>query len=208
MLLQKRPPRAAVTVAESAAPEGLERIRTPGCAAAIWQRRPDPLFHQWLDRLPADRLPALRAELAVPEVGDAVVRACAASGLADGAGRTRLCRDIADLARRFSRLMHSPLLRLRLDVIGDDACRRFHLDNVPARLLCTYRGNGTEYGPAGPGSRPEPVFRMARGAVGVFRGQRWPGAEPCGLLHRSPPVARTDDTRLLLVIDLAEGVGG
>ncbi|NBZ89164.1 DUF1826 domain-containing protein [Stagnihabitans tardus] len=50
-------------------------------------------------------------------------------------------------------------------------------------------------------------FGQGRGA-GAHRGARhrgtlWPG-EDCGLLHRSPPIAGTGETRLLLVIELPE----
>ncbi|MGD9863355.1 MAG: DUF1826 domain-containing protein [Pseudodonghicola sp.] len=190
-------------VAEGRARQILETLRAPGCAAAIWQRQPDPLLGAWLDSLPADRLPALRQSLPADRVAAAVDQACAAAGIAAGPGRRRFCADVADLAAGFAGLMGTPHLQLRLDPVRGDACRRFHVDHVPARLLCTYRGRGTEYGAAGPDGQPQSVQRMAAGWVGVFRGRLWPGAAPCGLLHRSPPIEGSGETRLLLVLDVA-----
>jgi hypothetical protein len=87
-------------------------------------------------------------------------------------------------------------------VVRDDACARFHVDNVRARLLCTYRGPGTEYADLA-AAAAGPEGRLARGAVAVFRGLRWEGAG-VGLLHRSPPIDGTGATRLLLAIDAAD----
>jgi len=194
----------ATAIAEGAAPEILEELRSPGCAAAIWQRRPDPLFSAWLEGLAPDRLPSLRQSLAAEEVAAAVDRACTLAGMPRGAGRDRLCADTADQARRFAGLMRRRWLHLRLDVVQGNACSRFHVDYVPARMLCTYRGRGTEYGIAGPDGQPTEVHRMAAGWVGLFRGRLWPGAAPSGLVHRSPPIEGSGETRLLLVLDVVE----
>ncbi|MDT8854744.1 DUF1826 domain-containing protein [Paracoccaceae bacterium Fryx2] len=42
----------------------------------------------------------------------------------------------------------TPRVQIRLDVIQTNACHKFHCDRVTARFLCSYRGHGTEYGPA------------------------------------------------------------
>ena len=181
-------------------PAVLALVAAPGRAAAIWDRRPDAVLADWLALLPPARLPRLRAGLSVAEVGTAVTEGCAIAGLPDAGLRAAFAADIADLARRFAGLMASPHLHLRLDPVDGDACRRFHVDNVPARLLCTYRGPGTEYGIARDGADPDPVHRMATGAVGLFRGRGWPGAPPA-LVHRSPPIAGTGAVRLVLVLD-------
>jgi hypothetical protein len=197
----------ATAIAEGAAPEILGELRNPGCAAAIWQRRPDPLLSAWLEGLPPERLPALRQDLAVEEVAAAVDRACARAGMTAGTGRDRLRVDVTDQARRFAGLMRQGRLHLRLDVVRGNACSRFHVDYVPARMLCTYRGPGTEYGIAGADGQPTEVHQRAAGWVGLFRGRLWPGASPTGLVHRSPPIEGSGETRLLLVLDVAEAEG-
>jgi hypothetical protein len=190
----------ATRVEASADPAILTNIAAPGCGAAIWDRRLDADLADWLDLLPPGRLPRLRACLPVNRAGEAVAEAAAIAGLPDAGLRAAFAEDAAGLARRFSVIIGSRHLHLRLDVIDGDACRRFHIDNVAARLICTYRGPGTEFGIARDGLDPDPVRRMATGAAGVFRGRLWPGA-PCGIVHRSPPIAGTGTVRLVLVID-------
>jgi hypothetical protein len=109
--------------------------------------------------------------------------------------------DIAALARRFATLMRARRVRVRLDVVSGDACRKFHRDAVTARLICTYRGAGTQYGLSVDGGAPEVIEQTPRGAPILLRGLHWPERPRSGLVHRSPPVAGTGETRLLLVID-------
>lgn len=142
----------------------------------------------------------MRAALPVDAVAEAVEAACDAAGTPATVERAALIADIVRLARGVSAAAGTSALALRLDVVQGDSCRRFHIDNVRLRLLCTYRGDGTKYGMAGSGDVPDPVHRVARGMPAVFRGRRWPG-EVTGLAHRSPPIAGTGQTRLLLVID-------
>lgn len=192
-----RPATAVLRVAE---PDGLLRIGEAGVAAAIWDRAPDPAFAAWIDALPPERLPSLRAAMPCARARDAVAAACDDAGLEARRERDLLADDVAALALLFARAAGAPMIHVRLDVVRTDSCRRFHLDTVRLRLLCAYRGAGTEYGAAPHGGTPERIERAPRGAAGLFRGRRWPG-EDTGLLHRSPPIAGTGETRLLLVID-------
>lgn len=194
---------AAVSVIEGSAAEVLSDIYDPGCAAAIWRRGLDASFTAWLAELPAAQLPALRVELTPAEAAGAVDRACAEAGLPKSEGRAFLAEDAGRLATRFAKVMRVKALHLRFDVVNTNACKKFHLDHVPARLLCTYRGAGTEYGAACADGVPADIRRMEAGWVGLFRGRRWPGPESCGLVHRSPPIEGSGETRLLLVIDAA-----
>ncbi len=119
----------------------------------------------------------------------------------EGAERTWLENDISDLATRFAEMMRTPYLRLRLDAISTNACRKFHIDALYARLICTYRGTGTQYGFSTDGLDPTRVFTVATAAPMVMRGTLWPQTPPSGLLHRSPPIAGSGETRLVLVLD-------
>ncbi|MFV0383899.1 DUF1826 domain-containing protein [Paracoccus sp. (in: a-proteobacteria)] len=196
----------AVTVIEGRLAGALDQIRAPGCAAAIWQRDTAPQVQSWIDALPAGKLPTLRGAIDAGDAGQVVDQACARAGLPMGAVREFLVRDTGLLASHFARIMQNRSLHLRLDVVSGNACRKFHQDYVPARLLCTYRGQGTEYGLAEGGidGVPLQVRRMQTGWAALFRGRLWPGSEECGLVHRSPPIEGSGETRLLLVIDLAE----
>jgi hypothetical protein len=61
--------------------------------------------------------------------------------------RDVLASDIGALAVMMARILDVDHVRLRLDVADEVMCPKFHIDRVPARLLCTYRGAGTEYVP-------------------------------------------------------------
>ncbi|QBY00481.1 DUF1826 domain-containing protein [Rhodophyticola sp. CCM32] len=196
--------RIARGILDGQTPDILEEIRSPGCAAAIWRRGENPLFQTWIDTVSPARLPRLRLQIAPETVADTVRATCQAQGLPDGQGQRMLANDVAMLATSFARVMQTDQVRLRLDVVTGNACRKFHLDNVPARLLCTYRGRGTEYGLVRPGADPDPVEAMPVRAVGLFRGMLWPGPDHSGVVHRSPPIDGTGETRLLLVIDMPE----
>lgn len=189
----------------------LNGIHAQGVAAALWDRPLDEELAAWLDMLPGRALPGMRWSgdmAALPSALDAALmhperEKAGLGGIGDGRMKDWLAAEILELTGLFARVMDVGAVALRLDVVTGDACRRFHRDRMVARMLCTLRGSGTEYGPeVGPG-QAGPVERMARGAVGLFRGSLWPGEETA-LLHRSPPIAGTGETRLLLVVDLPE----
>ena len=192
---------AAVGVGVTDAPEGLARIAQPGCAATLWRRQLTPEFQTWIDALDPEKLPKARLVLRPDAVKDAIRQLCEISGVEDVPERAWLEQDISDLAARFAQMMRVNYLRLRLDAITTNACRKFHIDAIYARLICTYRGTGTQYGISTDGSDPKRVFTVGTGAPMVLRGTLWPQDPPSGLLHRSPPIADTGETRLVLVFD-------
>jgi hypothetical protein len=199
--VRKAVPDAAAGVSVADTPEGLSAILHPDCAAAIWRRRPMPGFQSWLDRLAPARLPCARTILPPGRVRDAAAEACDLADMPEGPMRTRLVEDTAALAAIFAGLLRAHWLRLRYDVVTTNACRRFHVDAVTARLVCTYRGTGTQYGVSSGSAEPRPVFTVPTGAPILFRGTLWPAQPQPGLLHRSPPIEGTGETRLVLVLD-------
>lgn len=194
---------AAIGVAVADTPEGLSALREPGRAAAIWRRQPMPAFLTWLDAIPLEHLPNGRVILRPEAVRDGVDRLCAIAGTPEGEGRDRLCDDVAALADIFAGVMHARYLRLRLAPVDTDGCRRFHVDAIRARLVCTYRGPGTQYAVSPDVAPPIRVFQVPTGAPILLRGTLWPG-DPVGLMHRSPPIEGTGVTRLVLVLDVMD----
>lgn len=190
---------ATIGVADT--PEGLSALHRPDCPAAIWRRQPLSGFQSWIDGLDPEVLPAARVILRPEAVREASVAICDASGTPEGPERDRLVDDIAALADIFAGLMQARWLRLRLDVVTTNACRRFHIDAVTARLVCTYRGTGTQYGIGADGAEPRRVFTVPTGAPILLRGTLWPESPRSGLLHRSPPIEGTGETRFVLVLD-------
>lgn len=182
-------------------PSAFRSILRPDCAAAFWQRRLPGDVQTWLDGLDPSLLPRGRVVVLPKAVPGMVGQFCDMSGLPPGSERGWLEGDIADLAERFADLMQSKFLRLRLDVIESNACRKFHLDAITARLICTYRGTGTQYGVSEDGGEPEVINTVPTGAPILLRGSLWPEQPRSGLLHRSPPIEGTGETRLVLVLD-------
>ncbi|MDZ8117902.1 DUF1826 domain-containing protein [Pontiella agarivorans] len=132
-----------------------------------------------------------------------------------------LIDDLTDLVYRFSEVADTCSLLFRLESLRDSACCKFHTDYLTLRMLCTYFGPGTEWAPeeavcheeigctadstAAANRRiipnPETIQRTASGTVLLFKGNRYPGTEGRGLVHRSAPVSAPHHTRLLLRID-------
>ncbi len=200
-LLREAGKDAAIGVAVVDRPENLAAIHHPGCAAAIWQRQPLPEFQHWIDALPPEHLPKARVILRPEQVRDAVLYICEKAGTPDCDERAMLVDDTAAQADIFANLMSASFLRLRFDVVTDNACRKFHIDAVTARLVCTFRGTGTQYGISTDGEEPPKVFTVPTASPMLLRGTLWPGEPKSGLLHRSPPIQGTGETRLLLVLD-------
>lgn len=192
---------AAIGVAVAERPEALDVFFAQGVAAAIWQRRLQSGFQEWIDGLDPRHLPSCRVILKPDDVGYVVTQICESAIVRSSAWRDSLIADISVLTEIFAGMMQAPYLRLRLDVVDTDACRKFHIDSVTARLICTYRGTGTQYGISTDGTEPDPVFTVPTGCPILLRGTLWPKPPRSGLLHRSPPIAGSGETRLVLVLD-------
>ena len=201
MLVRENVQDAAIGVGVADTPNGLDAITKPGCAAVIWRRQPPTEVQSWFDRMEPSHLPSARLILAPSAVPDAIGHLSDMSGLPVGSERSWLEADIADLATRFASLMKAPYLRVRLDIVTTNACRKFHIDAIRSRLICTYLGPGTQYGISTDGAAPTRVFQVATGAPMSLRGTLWPETPKSGLLHRSPPIAGTGTTRFVLVLD-------
>ena len=191
-------------MAFASSPASLTAIHQPNCAATVWQRDPLPRFQHWIDALPPDQLPKARMILRPEAVCDALIDITRQCGTPDCSERNLLIEDASALATIFASVMNTAYIRLRFDVINTNACRKFHIDAVTARLVCTYRGTGTQYGLSEDGHDPEQIMTVPTGSPIILRGTRWPEAPLSGLLHRSPPIADTGETRLLLVLDPIE----
>ncbi len=188
----------------------LRAIAEPAVTLAVWTRPPPPGLVAAADALvrhaPLTAIAEDRPDRAAARVAAALpVGACA---------RTRIAADIARLGRLFADLLGAAAVRVRLEAIDGPACRLFHADHVALRLLCTYAGPGTEWVPDEAVDRrrlgdngaairtPSAVRRLPRFAVGLFKGEAWPGNAGRGVVHRSAP-ADPSRPRLLLCLDEA-----
>ncbi|TNE51685.1 MAG: DUF1826 domain-containing protein [Deltaproteobacteria bacterium] len=117
--------------------------------------------------------------------------------------------DIQDLVNEYQQLVENPTPRVRLDFIHNNACQRFHRDNMTIRLITTYIGPGTEWLLADHltvGSQRTDEYAQAdiqhvpRFAVGLFKGMQHPNNQPT-VFHRSPPIAGQNTHRFVLCLD-------
>lgn len=185
----------------------LRRIGNNKVALAIWRRTPAAGLERWLDHLPADRLPVGHFVGPVACVPARLETFCDLAGAEACPERQALVEDVARLARAFAALSGGPLVDLRLDAVAHDSCWRFHRDHVGYRLNATYRGPGTQWLPPEHAVRAlrsqrryrGPLNEMPRFAVGLFKGVARAGVG--AIVHRSPPVAGSGQTRLFLCVN-------
>ncbi|MEM1144290.1 MAG: DUF1826 domain-containing protein [Pseudomonadota bacterium] len=200
-------PRVGSTpVAEVASPLDLTAIHHPGCAAAIWRRDLQPEFQSWMDALQPHQIPTSRTTLRPASAREAVLQICEISGTPECDERSRLIDDVTVMIELFADLMSTPFVSLRLEAVNSNACRKFHIDAVTARLICTYRGAGTQYGIAVDEQPPTTFASVPTGDPILLRGTRWPENPQSGLRHRSPPIEGTGATRFVMVLDVAGGL--
>lgn len=176
----------------------LDAIARPGAALAIWWRPLPDALRAALAALDLDTVDDVSLHLAANEPIDG---ALTEAGYA-GPVTTLLAGDIGLLVGRHAALTGEDRLRLRLEVIETDACRRFHADYVTLRLLCSYVGPGTQWCRADAG---DAICEVPTGAVGVFKGREL--LDPPTVLHRSPPIVASGRRRLVLTIDPLPGSG-
>lgn len=188
---------------ESNEPAILDDIWKSECGVAIYNHQVAPAVINWLAALPPEKLPEVRLTLKSQQVQDALISLCKEHDLTEDPCCQLFINDIVTHVGSFAHIMKTDRITLRLDVVSDNACRKFHQDNVSARMLCSYRGRGTEFGLCAASPEPEHIQEVPLGAVAIFKGRLWPDYAPSAYYHRSPQIEGTGETRLLLVIDKA-----
>ena len=179
----------------------MHNIFNDGCDGVIWDREPLVPFQTWIDELEVNQLPVARTIVQPSMLRDVVKACCDNSKMPITLDRTRLIDDIAALGNIFSDIMNAPLISLRLDCVTSNACKIFHIDAMKARLICTYRGTGTQYGNSLNGGDPKQIFTVPTGSPMILRGSHWERPNRQGLLHRSPPIEGSGEARFVVVID-------
>lgn len=199
----RRPSRTALT-----------HIIRPGINLAIWQRSVPTAIANWIQTSSLDGRPLLSSDLdlKIPAacVPVALATAIDRPSTSDREGLSALASDVGDLAKILMRIAEQPCVRVRLEWVTDQQCSCFHSDRVPYRLVCTYRGEGTEWVTnqtaaklTSPDSEPpeNEVYRLASGDVAIMRGSLSVADGTPALMHRSPPIASASQARLFLAID-------
>lgn len=192
-------------VNESATPRVLATILNPATTLAIW-RRPLPPNVRLAAEAACERTPGYSSIFDPFNQIDAD-RVCADLEIETGEAIEPIAHDLVGLACLFVDICGVTPVRIRLETVEDDGCRRFHFDNVAMRLVVTYRGPGTqwvspEYAAAAYAQQADyngPLNEIDTGDVALFRGKR---SNVLGMtLHRSPPKVDDACPRLVGVID-------
>jgi len=195
-------------------PAELRGILNPGVNLCLWRRRVQPEVTRELSRLRASHLPDVRCRTSPASFNENVSTLLTQQGL-DPVAFQNWRDDLRGLADLFFSVSGGRDVVLRLETTDDDGCRRFHVDRTHLRLLCTYRGPGTEWltneqvdrDAQGNGAPNERIIRFGEPSrfepfwVGILKGDAFPGNAGLGLVHRSPQIAGSGQTRVLFCLD-------
>jgi hypothetical protein len=193
-------------------PETLRQILDPGVNLAVWRRNSRPAIEKELSVLRAADLPDRRWPTSPALFDEDLSALLTRCGLSPGDFR-EFRSDVGRIAGLFFEINAGRDFRFRLATVSGNDCGRFHTDTRHLRMLCTYRGAGTEWltdaqvdqealrrGASndaiirfGEPSRIEPFW------VGIMRGESDQGSG--GLVHRSPAIAGSGQTRVVFCLD-------
>ena len=144
--------------------------------------------------------------------GDADMPMAALSRCIDADGIGALSDEIARAGDMLSALVGCERVGVRVTTLRRPMCPRFHVDQVPCRMLATIRGPGTEWIASGdvdrallatrdtdtpPIQRGRDIKRLATRSWSLLKGGAWDDRFG-GVVHRSP---HGTDERLLLSFD-------
>ena len=202
-------------IASDSDPAILSAIYEEEVNIATWHRTLPKAFQGSIAEL-LDQAPTLELILTTtPESAHANVRAALPKKFGGS-----LAEDIAELVGMFCFLFDLKRAGLRLVILHEAMCPRFHVDMIPCRLVTTYTGRGTEWlrhesvdrgklGAKGQGlsddqtgvyEHRDDILELNCGDVALLKGETWDGNENGGLVHRSPCLTG-GDRRLLLTLD-------
>ena len=167
----------------------------------VWDRQIPINIQDWLNKTDPSLIPSFREICHKNEVSKKIINIFENSKLTNKKNTEWLIQDITNLSEVFSNLMKVDYIRLRMEVVSTNSCRKFHVDAVKGRLICTYRGQGTQYGISIDGNDPKNFKTTPTGSPILLRGTLWIENNPKIILHRSPPIEGTGETRFVFVLD-------
>lgn len=194
---------------------GLSGIHDPGVSLVVWKRPSPPNIGREVASLPTDAFPDVRVRVHAAKVGEKLAELFRTQGYDAQAAFPAWLSDMVRLSEIFIDLAGGRPVTARIESLDRTACPRFHVDRSYLRLVCTYRGPGTEWlddacvdREAQRGGAPNTAIarciapsRMQTFWVGVMKGSRYPGCADSGLVHRSPDVEPGTSGRILFCLD-------
>jgi hypothetical protein len=192
----------------------LRQIDVPNVNLCLWQRPDNLAIIRELSSLKATDLPDVRCPTTLSSFDDDVCSLLQQQGL-DPLAFKNWRVDLLRLADLYFKVSENRDVTLRLVTTDDDECRRFHVDYSDLRMLCTYRGPGTEWLTndqvdrlaQSSGAPNESIIRFGvpsqfeTFSAAIMKGDAYPGNTGHGLVHRSPAIAGSGQTRVLFCLD-------
>lgn len=194
-------------------------IYQPHINLVVWQRELADALNSYIHDL-TQGLNALqlRTIIAPTDVSDWL-----AGLLPEHPQRYLFIEDVVQLVEMYADLFDLNAVGLRLSLINETMCPRFHTDHLACRLVTTYHGQGSEWlqeehvdrSKLGTGAKGLPdhlsgiyrhhqnIQQLQQADVGLLKGDGWIDSQVSGIVHRSPHIHK-NEKRLLLTLDFAE----
>lgn len=181
----------------------LVEIFEPGVQVCSWQREIDPAIKTYLSAQQQTHEVQIIETLSPgvePRLG----------GLPDGPGRVSLIEDLSLLREIVCELLGTNAAGLRLARIDRAMCSGWHVDQVGIRLVCTYRGPGTQWLNDQSIDRRDlhsvrtgdgDFIQAAQGEIVLLKGGVWQDNDAFGAIHRSPDLGSCAPLRTLITLD-------
>ena len=172
----------------------LPEILRPNTSLAIWQRESSWRIEQYFRDNFATLGINIRGVFALDNLKTELLQI-----LPEHEYRDEVVEDILLLSDLITCLFNCDSVGLRLAPLQKAMCPKFHVDNIPVRLVNTYLGPGTEWLPVDAPSE-ESLHQMDPFSVGLLKGKAWEGHEDMAARHRSCQV-EANSQRVLLTLD-------
>lgn len=196
-------------------PTVLSEIFDPHTSVAAWQRTPSNAIEHYFASQSERFKIGIREIYSIESLAHNLNHR-----LPEGSGKQATIDEIFMLADMLTCLFDSNQVGMRLVTLSSAMCPKFHVDNIPVRLVCTYLGHGTEWlpneslhnlqYPADTVRLPEQLVAFAQQSgdvqqlkafdVGLLKGSAWSNSIDNAAIHRSCE-ANADNERVLLTLD-------
>ena len=187
----------------------------------IWQREKMQAITRYLESVFSDLGQGLRGVYSLDSLKQSLQQQLPQGTSAqDEQNKQAAIADIYLLSDMLTCLFDCKEVGLRLAPMSKAMCPRFHVDNIPARLVCTYLGNGTQWLPtdsvnheklghganglsddkSGLYQNADVIGQLNAFDVGILKGSAWSDDKTKAVVHRSCPI-EPNQQRVLLTLD-------
>lgn len=183
-------------------------------SVTVWERTSKPRINQFFKLAFKELGLGIRGVFTMDSLKNEL-----ANALPDYEGKEEAIDDIFLLSDMLTCLFNCNHVGLRLAALSTAMCPKFHVDNIPVRLVNTYVGPGTEWLPLeaieeSPSDEWDEHGKLASGGyynkhhvqqmntfdVGLLKGKAWSEHGDMAAIHRSCQLTK-DSKRVLLTLD-------